>query len=58
MRNETKLNEYLPYTVTFSPTRGTKHETTITGSGIILNSSHINSYVGHYSDSVTLTITP
>jgi spore coat protein U-like protein len=58
MRHETKLNEYLPYTLTFYPTRGTKHETTITGSGIILNSSHINAYAGTYSDSVTLTINP
>ncbi|OGR05063.1 MAG: hypothetical protein A2511_05710 [Deltaproteobacteria bacterium RIFOXYD12_FULL_50_9] len=58
MRHQTVLTEYLPYTVTFSPTTGNKFVTTITGSGIILNSSYINSYVGNYLDYVTLTITP
>jgi hypothetical protein len=58
MRHQTVLTEYLPYTVTFSPTTGNKQAHTITGSGIILNSSYINAYVGNYSDSVTLTIMP
>ena len=58
MRHQTVLTEYLPYTVTFSPTTGNKFVTTITGSGTILNSSYINAYVGNYSDIVTITITP
>ena len=52
------LTEYLPYSVTFSPTTGNRFVTTITGSGTVLNSSYVNAYVGNYSDRVTLTITP
>lgn len=58
MRHQTELTEYLPYTMSFSPTTGNKFVTTIAGSGIILNSSYSNVYFGNYSDSVTLTITP
>ena len=58
MRHQTLSTEYLPYTVTFSPTNGNEKVLTITGSGLILNSSYINAYVGSYSDSITLTITP
>lgn len=58
MRHQTVLTEYLPYSVTFSPTTGNGFVTTITGSGTILNSSYVNAYVGDYSDRVTLTITP
>ena len=58
MRHQTVLTEYLPYTVTFSPTTGNRFVTTITGSGTILNSSYVNAYVGNYSDSVILTISP
>jgi hypothetical protein len=58
MRHQTVLTEYLPYTVTFSPTTGNKFSRTITASGTILNSSYINAYVGDYADRVTLTITP
>jgi hypothetical protein len=58
MRHEKISTEYLPYTVTFGPTTGNNSITTITGSGIILNSSYINAYVGYYSDHITLTITP
>jgi spore coat protein U-like protein len=58
MRHTSVLTEYLPYTVTFSPTTGDKFITTIIGSGTILNSSYINAYGGSYLDSVTITITP
>lgn len=58
MRHQTELTEYLPYTMSFSPTTGNKFVTTIAGSGTILNSSYSNVYFGNYSDSVTLTITP
>ena len=58
MRHQTELTEYLPYTMSFSPTTGNKFVTTIAGSGTILNSSYINAYGGNFSDSVTLTITP
>lgn len=58
MRHQTEFTEYLPYTMTFSPTTGNRFVTTIAGIGIILNSSYSNVYFGNYSDSVTLTITP
>jgi spore coat protein U-like protein len=58
MRHQTVLTEYLPYSVTFSPTTGNRNTKTITGTGTILNSDYINAYIGNYSDQVTLTITP
>lgn len=58
MRHQTVLTEYLPYSLTFSPTTGDKFTTTVTGSGTILNSDYINAYVGSYSDHIIITITP
>ena len=58
MRHQTVLTEYLPYSLTFSPTTGNRFVRTITGSGTILNSNYINACVGSYSDTVTLTIMP
>ena len=57
MRNQNVVTQFLPYSVTFSPTSGKKNAV-ITGSGTILNSDYINAYIGPYTDQITLTITP
>ncbi|MGD0276971.1 MAG: spore coat protein U domain-containing protein [Syntrophales bacterium] len=58
MQNTNVSTQYLPYSLTFSPTTGNKATTSTTGSGTILNSDYINAYVGSYSDTVTITISP
>ncbi len=58
MRNQAALNEYLPYSITFSPLSGNQPDKIITGTGKILNGDYINAYIGTYSDQVTITIAP
>ncbi len=57
----TTLNEYLPYTLSLSPTSGTTKKNTtlpLTISGEISGADYLNAFIGSYSDTVVLTITP
>jgi len=58
MRNQNNMTQYIPYSVTFSPTNGNRWTTTIRGSGTILNGNYINAYIGPYTDQITLTVAP
>lgn len=57
----TTLNEYLPYTLSLSPTSGTTKKNTtlpLTITGEIFEADYLNAFAGSYSDTVVLTITP
>lgn len=54
-------NYYLPYSLTYNPQTGTvpkNVDQTLTITGTVLGTSYQNAYVGNYSDTVVLTISP
>lgn len=61
MRNATVTTQYLPYTFTYTPVTGTiprNTNQTLTISGTVKGIDYQNAYVGSYSDTIILTITP
>lgn len=61
MRNTTVPTQYLPYTFSYSPTTGTvprNTSQTLTINGTVKGIDYQYAYVGTYSDTVVLTITP
>jgi spore coat protein U-like protein len=61
MRNTTATTQYLPYTVTLTPSSGTVPKNTIqtlTLSGTVLGSDYGDAFVGNYSDTVVITLSP
>lgn len=61
MRNTSVLTEYLPYSLSISPSSATipkNVDTTIAIGGTITPSNFQNAYVGNYQDTVILTIVP
>lgn len=61
MRNSTVTTQYLPYNFTYSPATGTvprNTNQTLTINGKVKGIDYQNAYVGSYSDTVILTITP
>lgn len=55
------LNEYLPYTLSLSPTSGTTKKNTtlpLTITGKISGADYLDAFAGIYSDTVVLTIEP
>ena len=61
MRNTTATTQYLPYTFTYAPATGTvprNTNQTLTINGTVKGIDYQNAYVGSYSDTIILTITP
>lgn len=61
MQNTTVTTEYLPYTITLNPFSNTVPKNvvqTLTISGSIHASDYQNAYIGSYSDTVVISITP
>jgi spore coat protein U-like protein len=62
MRHATDVTEFIPYSLSLSPTTGTGSgpatPITLTIDGSILNADYVNALAGNYSDTVVLTITP
>ncbi len=62
MRHATEPTEYIPYSLTFTPSSGTgtgkSSPITLSLSGTITNVNYVNAIAGNYSDTVILSITP
>jgi len=61
MINTTVPNEYLPYSLSLSPTSGTvlKNETrTLTITGTVTSQSYRSATAGNYADTVVISLTP
>jgi spore coat protein U-like protein len=61
MRNATVTTEYLPYTLSLSPTSGTVRRNTnrtLTISGTVQGTYFQNAYAGNYRDRVVISIEP
>jgi len=61
MRNATVTTEYLPYTLTLSPTSGSvprNTNRTLTISGTVPGTEFQNAYAGNYRDRVVISIEP
>lgn len=62
MRNTVVTTEYLPYTLSFNPPSGTtiprNVNVTVTISGTVTGLDYRNAYIGSYSDTVVISITP
>ena len=61
MRHTTVTTEYLPYSLTLNPTSGTvpkNVDQTLTISGTVKGTDYQNAYVGNFSDTVIISISP
>lgn len=61
MRHTTVITEYLPYSLTLNPTSGTVPKNTnqtLTISGTVKGTDYQNAYVGNFSDTVIISISP
>ena len=61
MRHATQLSEYLPYTLSYSPSSGSVPKNTdqnLAVSATVKGTDYQNAYVGNYSDTVILSINP
>lgn len=61
MRHTITPTEYLPYSLTLSPTSGTipkNDDQTLTITGTVRGADYQDALAGNYSDTVTLTISP
>jgi spore coat protein U-like protein len=61
MRHTTTFTEYLPYSLTLSPTSGTVPKNTnqtVTVTGTVRGVDYQNAATGNYSDTVVITIEP
>lgn len=62
MRHAIDATEFIPYTLTYTPTSGTgtgkTTPTTMTIDGTIANAAYVNALAGDYADTVVVTINP
>jgi spore coat protein U-like protein len=61
MRHTTQLSEYLPYTLSYSPSSGSVPKNTnqnLAVSSTVKGTDYENAYAGNYSDTVILAINP
>lgn len=63
MQHETNTAEYVPYTLSYTPTSGTgdgpqSAHVSMSISGTIANADYTNALAGAYADTVVLTISP
>jgi hypothetical protein len=61
MRNTAVTTEYLPYTLSLSPSSGTvprRVDQTLTITGTVTSPNYRSAYVGNYSDRVIISIDP
>ncbi|MHC1697415.1 MAG: spore coat protein U domain-containing protein [Geobacteraceae bacterium] len=61
MRNSLQLTEYLPYSLSLTPTTGTipKNATrTLTITGTVTSQDYRAAYAGNYADTVVISLTP
>lgn len=62
MRHATIVTEFIPYSMSLSPTSGTgsgpSTPITLNISGTVLGTDYINAAAGNYSDTVVISITP